>query len=352
MDPWRRLSARELMARTVVFPAVKDIKLATYVQCLEKHGIEAEAILSVQVSSSGQCRITFTESSLAILVSKNGFVLNERHISPECLAGTPNVQLHIHDIPVWVSDGAVEAALSQYGTVQGAIRHGRLKIRDGVFIATGVRFATFKLGTNKTVPSYVKSRDGKRNFRVYHADQTTTCRLCNKPGHIAKDCPEKTQISKSTTKTSSNNRAVDSSSEHKTKNNTSLLFTESERAEVLLSDIVANRQGNQQGKESDSESDDDHQSSSSEPEDFGATPNNSDHEPLGQAVASNQTTKVHHQHRPPAQDCNLDSCEGEVNLGNSKRLRPSVDPDRPEDNGMRSRNRKKRKQPPGSASRC
>ena len=99
------------------------------------------------------------------------------------------MQLHLHDIPVWVPDCVVEAALSLYGTVIGPIRHGRVKIRAGVYVASGVRFASFKQAAPmKAIPSYITTRDGKSTFRAYHTGQKATCRLCGSTDHIAKAC--------------------------------------------------------------------------------------------------------------------------------------------------------------------
>ena len=64
------------------------------------------SLLPIQVSSVGQCRLTFTYIQLAQLVVKNGFHINGQHILPKSLTENTHVQLHIHDVPVWVPDGA------------------------------------------------------------------------------------------------------------------------------------------------------------------------------------------------------------------------------------------------------
>ena len=129
---WRNLSSRELRTNSIVFPAINQAKLQTYVTLLENHGIQASDILSIQVSTVGQCRITFVSKSFAEAICENGFVANGIHILPNLVAGNQTLQLHIQDVPVWISDGAVEAALAQYGTVQCPIRHGKVKVRENV----------------------------------------------------------------------------------------------------------------------------------------------------------------------------------------------------------------------------
>ena len=142
-DPWRKLSARELRANTVVFPAANQTKLVDHVLCLKHHGIQASAILSIQVSTAGQCRLTFSTNKLVEAITING-----RHILPQSLAGSKQtLQLHtgIHDVPVWVSDHAIEAALSLYGSVQGPERHGKVEVRvqEGLYIAFFILFFLF-----------------------------------------------------------------------------------------------------------------------------------------------------------------------------------------------------------------
>lgn len=191
-DPWRSLSAAELRANTIVFPAQKQIKLAEYIHSMEEAGFDAKDIMCIQVSTDGKCRVTLEKATVAQGIASRGFRIGEENISPKFYANQSNgnLQLHIHDVPVWVPDCAVVGALAQYGNVQGSVRHGKLKVREGVFVASGVRFATFKPKPGITnIPSYVKSCDGKTVFRVHHAGQQRTCRICNSTQHLAAGCP-------------------------------------------------------------------------------------------------------------------------------------------------------------------
>lgn len=195
IDPWRKLSAVDLRANTVVFPARKQTKLPEYVRALEEAGFDAADILSIQVSTMGQCRVTLSQASIASSLTSNGFRMGEETILPKYFSANSNdnfLQLHIHDVPVWVSDCVIAGALAQYGTVHGNMRHGKFRVRDGVFVASGVRFATFKPKSGVTsIPSSVRSGDGKHSFRVYHNGQLPTCHRCGSPNHIAAKCPSK-----------------------------------------------------------------------------------------------------------------------------------------------------------------
>ena len=188
VDPWRKLNAKQLRERTVVFKAEKGVQTP---RCLESQEISCSQILSVQVSSSGQCRITFSETSVAQQISVHGFVLGSHLVRPSLAGQSNTVQVHIHDVPIWITDGVVTSALSAYGSVKGSIRHGRVQIREGHHIASGVRFATFALAPGKSIPSYVRSADGRGVFRVFYTGQPSTCRICDLPGHMAKDCQKR-----------------------------------------------------------------------------------------------------------------------------------------------------------------
>ena len=85
----------------------------------------------------------------------------------------------IHDVPVWVSDGGRTVALqAPYGTVQGAIRHGKLKVRDNVVIATGVRFATFVLGSNRAWKWWRQNGQGVVSWHQISIFGSTKVWLC------------------------------------------------------------------------------------------------------------------------------------------------------------------------------
>lgn len=199
VDRWRRFAPRKLIAGTIVFPAVRGTKTIEYIRCLVDHGLDAIDILSVQVSTGNICNVTLSSRDIAESFAITGFTLKGNFIRPQTWEKSRRtVQLHIHDVPIWVSDCAITSALSEFGTVRGAIRHGRVKVEEGLYVASGVRFATFDLNEKCTsVPSYIRSADGKSVYRMYHEGQTPTCRFCNSTTHLAKACPKKRATRKS-----------------------------------------------------------------------------------------------------------------------------------------------------------
>ena len=206
-EPWRFVTSRQLKANTVVFPAQKEAKLTDYVQALEAGGLSPSHILSIQVSTAGECRLTLANPEVASKVASSAYSLGSHVLEPRSLEGK-TLQLHIHDLPVWVSDSVLESALSPYGTIVGCVQHGKFKTNN-VYIATGVRFVMFrpKQQSSANIPSYLRTPDLNTTFRVYHAGQRPTCRLCSSVDHLAKECPNNSKSKKaSDTPNTSNSR--------------------------------------------------------------------------------------------------------------------------------------------------
>ena len=189
VERWRLLSARQLKENTVVFSALKGTKLNDYVKALEAAGFSPDSILSIQVSVSGECRLTMADAEATSNLVEGGFSLGSHAFQPRRLEGK-SLQLHVHDLPIWISDGVLESILSPYGSIVGAVRHGKFQTARDVYVATGTRFVTFKpKQTYTTIPSYLHTPDSNLTFRVYHEGQRPTCRLCSSLDHLAKDCP-------------------------------------------------------------------------------------------------------------------------------------------------------------------
>ena len=59
-----------------------------------------------------------------------------------------SVEIQIHDVPICVQDDVIIESLGVFGSVVGPLRHGFVKTKSGLAIATGIRFATFSLRPN------------------------------------------------------------------------------------------------------------------------------------------------------------------------------------------------------------
>ena len=173
----------------MTFPAIPRISVSRYVEELHKQG--HSDIVACQVATNGNCRITFSNRVSAEAMVAIGFNIENHKIEPS-FASKPRIQLHVHDCPIWISDSVVLSVLAQYGNVVGPIRHGKIKVAEDMWVATGVRFATFEMKRGCTsLPSYLRTTEGTYTFRIFHANQIQTCRLCSSTSHIARDCPQK-----------------------------------------------------------------------------------------------------------------------------------------------------------------
>ena len=108
------------------------------------------------------------------------FSQNSRYIARRPDAGT---FVWIYDAPCELPDDAIKDRLSAYGQVQRVHR----RTYSGYHVETGVR--TTRMIIDRPVPSFL--RFGRRLVRVFHEGQDATCRRCNSPGHVAKECREK-----------------------------------------------------------------------------------------------------------------------------------------------------------------
>ena len=100
---------------------------------------------------------------------------------------SPLTEIQLFDIPLRVDGAIVREALARYGELKGKVHQGQSKTKNGMIIATGVRFASFKKNLATHVPSFVKTKDGN-SFRVRYEDQPDTCRKCGQQGHFAAAC--------------------------------------------------------------------------------------------------------------------------------------------------------------------
>ena len=106
-EPWRQLSSSTLKKNTVVFPSQAQVSVGAYIKLLEEQGITG--IISMQTTSRGQCRPTVESYEKAKLLVLNGLECKGERVSP-CFVSAPTTQLHIHDAPIWISDGVLKEA--------------------------------------------------------------------------------------------------------------------------------------------------------------------------------------------------------------------------------------------------
>ena len=110
-----------------------------------------------------------------------GFAYHQRRIDP-------TIRVFVTQLPLGISSDQIRFVLDHYGevlTVQQVT-----KFMFGKRIDTGNRVVIFKK-LHKDILFYLLVR-GWKAFIMY-AGQPKTCRICEKTGHFAKDCPSKSK---------------------------------------------------------------------------------------------------------------------------------------------------------------
>ena len=181
---WMGLSAEALRQNTCVFasqPGAKNIDIAEALFDQSFHDA-----ICVQITARST-KVTFlTETTLTRLCDAGHFSWNDYSIPVKALVSALT-EIQLFDIPLWVDGAIVREALAPYGELKGKIRHGQSKTKNGMIIATGVKFAYFKKNLATHVPSFVKTMYGN-SFRVRYEGQPDTCRKCGQQGHFAAAC--------------------------------------------------------------------------------------------------------------------------------------------------------------------
>ena len=105
-EPWQHLLSSTLKKNTVVLPSQAQVSVGAHIKLLGEQGITG--IISMQTTSRGQFRHTVESYEKAKLLVLNGFDCKGERVSPHFVSA-PTTQLHIHDAPIWISDGVLKA---------------------------------------------------------------------------------------------------------------------------------------------------------------------------------------------------------------------------------------------------
>ena len=240
-EPWRFVDPATLKLLTVSFKCLKGIRPDQYVQSLESQGFGD--ILSLQLGLKGECRLTLGSRTSVEQILSKGFLVEGRHVLPQQGGSLARAtQLHVHDVPIWISDSNVISVLTPYGKVLGDIRHGRKRLQSGAYMSTGVRFASFEQKPG-TIPRTLRTSDGTHVFRVIREGDAPLCSNCQSYFHTTEECrksksddsakpllePVSRPARRWETSTSAAARARDSTSTSPTRTSTENATSESQR---------------------------------------------------------------------------------------------------------------------------
>lgn len=162
--------------RTDEFISTKDILTA-----IERDGIDIKSVRCLQRKPNNEVMITFSKRAIRDqFVEISSFHVKRRSYFVRS-ASTAYTYLTIYDAPHELPDSGIEERLAPFCTVKHK-RRGRCEGYPDIF--NGQRH--YQVILKKPVPSFL--RFGKFQLRFWHPNQPKTCRRCNLPDHLAKDC--------------------------------------------------------------------------------------------------------------------------------------------------------------------
>ena len=144
-------------------------------------GIPSRAVRCLQHLPNGKVDITFgTQEMQDQFLRRSVFTVNRRPYAAHP-AQRRLTFVTILDAPYELTERALEYCLQKYGRVYSQ-RRG--KIQSHPSVCNGLRHIRMDIHTD--IPSSL--RFGKFLLRVFYEGQPETCRRCNSPDHLAKDC--------------------------------------------------------------------------------------------------------------------------------------------------------------------
>lgn len=167
---------------TLIFQAPEPLRTGSQSEFVEKlvTAVAGHDITAVQFVPGYHVRVTFRLESSRDTVFRDGLVIDgvDVHLTE---ADSTLCHVYVHHLPVEVPDDDLREALRSYGRIVSV---------DDVFyrdtrIRTGSRIV--KMYIEDDIPSRVRVL--RYPCRVWYRSQPQVCYICQKPAHVAADCP-------------------------------------------------------------------------------------------------------------------------------------------------------------------
>lgn len=178
-----------------VLPRLQMISVHRFLRSLEVGATKVAGISQVVIDGAQVARLCFKNEEMAeAFLSKYGG-LSQHEIERrrlEVVIKSPETRekfIRIADFPVNGKIGILENKLGELGKI--------LTLRRDIYKASGNQdyiecyngFITVRMILTKEIPSYALA--GRYRVHIRYSGQAYTCRVCNQPGHVGANCPNR-----------------------------------------------------------------------------------------------------------------------------------------------------------------
>ena len=158
------------------FTTVKDIFYG-----LLRDGIPASPVRCLQRLPNDGVLVTFSSEEVRNRFLRKSSLIICKRISVVHPASRRLTFVNVYDAPYELPDSAIEERLKPYGRIYS---HCRGKCQGYPDVFNGVRH--LRMALDDDIPCFL--RFGRFQVRVKYENQPKTCRKCNSPDHLAKEC--------------------------------------------------------------------------------------------------------------------------------------------------------------------
>lgn len=158
------------------FTTVKDI-----FDGLLRDGIPASPVRCLQRLPNDGVLVTFSSEEVRNRFLRKSSLIIRKRISVVHPASRRLTFVNVYDAPYELPDSAIEERLKPYGRIYS---HRRGKCQGYPDVFNGVRH--LRMALEDDIPCFL--RFGRFQVRVKYENPPKTCRKCNSPDHLAKEC--------------------------------------------------------------------------------------------------------------------------------------------------------------------
>jgi len=148
---------------------------------LLRDGFPASSVRCLQRLPNDGVLVSFSSEEVRNRFLRKSSLIIRKRVSVAHPASRRLTYVNVYDAPYELPDSAIEERLKAYGRV---FSHRRGKCQEFPDIFNGVHH--LRIALEDDIPCFL--RFGRFQVRVKYNNQPKTCRKCNSPDHLAKDC--------------------------------------------------------------------------------------------------------------------------------------------------------------------